>query len=120
MKAYQVNHPLDRLSTHGFFLNSELGYVRETHLPLSSLVIEHDDAWLGDSVIITPNSRRIGLGAFVGTGSIVTEDVADFAVFAGIRMRLINGALIQRCRKLFGIVSGGSFRSVNAHVTSSL
>jgi virginiamycin A acetyltransferase len=89
VKAYQANHPLDRLSTHGFFFNSELGYIPETNVPISSLVIEHD-AWIGDSVIITPNCRRIGLGAVVGAGSIVTKDVPDFAVVAGSPARLIK------------------------------
>jgi virginiamycin A acetyltransferase len=89
VRAYQANHPLDRLSTHGFFFNSELGYVPETNVPISSLVIEHD-AWIGDSVIITPNCRRIGLGAVVGAGSIVTKDVPDFAVVAGSPARLIK------------------------------
>ena len=89
VRAYQANHPLDRLSTHGFFFNSDLGYVSETNVPLSKLVIEHD-AWIGDSVIITPNCRRIGLGAVVGAGSVVTKDVPDFAVVAGNPARLIK------------------------------
>jgi len=89
VKAYQANHPLDRLSTHGFFFNSGLGYVRETNVPLTSLLIE-DDAWIGDSVIITPGCRRIGLGAVVGAGSIVTKDVPDFAVVAGNPARVIK------------------------------
>jgi acetyltransferase-like isoleucine patch superfamily enzyme len=88
-RAYQANHPVDRLSTHGFFFNSELGYVRETNVPFTELIIEHD-AWIGDSVIITPSCRRIGLGAVVGTGSIVTKDVPDFAVVAGNPARLIK------------------------------
>ena len=89
VKAYQANHPLDRLSTHGFFFNSELGYVRETNVPFTSLVIEHD-AWIGDSVIITPNCSRIGLGAVVGAGSIVTKDVPDFAIVAGNPAKVIK------------------------------
>ena len=89
VRAYQANHPLDRLSTHGFFFNSELGYVRETNVPFTSLIIEHD-AWIGDSVIITPNCRRIGLGAVVGAGSIVTKDVPDFAIVAGNPAKVIK------------------------------
>jgi acetyltransferase-like isoleucine patch superfamily enzyme len=89
VKAYQANHPLDRLSTHGFFFNSELGYVRETNVPFTQLTIEHD-AWIGDSVTITPSCRRIGLGAVVGAGSIVTKDVPDFAVVVGNPARLIK------------------------------
>jgi hypothetical protein len=63
--------------------------VRETNVPFTQLIIEHD-AWIGDSVIITPSCRRIGLGAVVGPGSIVTKDVPDFAVMAGNPARLIK------------------------------
>ena len=119
VRAFQASHPIDRLSTHGFFFNSKLEYVRETNVPFTQLIIEHD-AWIGDSVIITPSCRRIGLGAVVGAGSIVTKDVPDFAVVAGNRHVLLSGAFLQKSRRLSDTVSGGSFRSVNAHVTSSL
>jgi virginiamycin A acetyltransferase len=89
VRAHQANHPLDRLSTHAFFFNSDLGYMRETNVPSTLLTIEHD-AWIGESVVITPGCRRIGLGAVVGAGSIVTKDVPDFAVVAGNPARLIK------------------------------
>jgi hypothetical protein len=86
---YRANHPLDRLSTHPFFFNHHLGYVPEMNVPFSRLTIEHD-AWIGDSVIITPGCQRIGLGAIVGAGSVVTKDVPDFAVVGGNPARLIK------------------------------
>lgn len=89
VRAYRANHPLDRLSTHAFFFNSALGFLAESNVPLTSLVIEHD-AWIGQSVIITPRCRRIGLGAVVGAGSIVIKDVPDFAVVAGNPARIIK------------------------------
>jgi Acetyltransferase (isoleucine patch superfamily) len=89
VKSYRANHPTDRLSTHAFFFNNELGYVPETNIPMINLVIEHD-AWIGDSVIITPGCRRIGLGAVLGAGSIVTKDVPDFAVVAGNPAKFIK------------------------------
>ena len=42
-----------------------------------------DDAWLGAGCIILPNIR-IGRGAVVGAGSVVTKDVADLTVVAGV------------------------------------
>jgi acetyltransferase-like isoleucine patch superfamily enzyme len=89
VRAFSANHPIDRLSMHGFFCNSALGYVAETNVPLTLLTIEHD-AWIGDAVIITPRCRRIGLGAVVGAGSVVTKDVPDFAVVAGNPAKLIK------------------------------
>lgn len=74
---------------HGFFFNSALGYIANTNIPMTNLVIEHD-AWIGDGVIITPRCRRIGLGAVIGAGSVVTKDVPDFAVVAGNPARLIR------------------------------
>ena len=29
IRTYSANHPIDRLSMHGFFFNSDLGYVRD-------------------------------------------------------------------------------------------
>jgi acetyltransferase-like isoleucine patch superfamily enzyme len=89
VRAYQANHPLDRLSTHPFFFNSELGYVPATNVPLSLLVVE-DDVWIGESVIMTPRCRRIGLGVVIGAGSIVTKDVPDFAIVAGNPAKVIK------------------------------
>lgn len=48
-----------------------------------------DDAWLGTGCIVLPNIR-IGRGAVVGAGSVVTKNVADFTVVAGVPARLIR------------------------------
>lgn len=41
------------------------------------------DAWIGANVTILPGCRRIGIGAVVGAGSVLTRDVPDFAIVAG-------------------------------------
>lgn len=41
------------------------------------------DVWIGARVIILPGCRRIGHGAIVGAGSVVTKDVPDYAVVGG-------------------------------------
>ena len=48
-----------------------------------------DDAWLGTGSIILPNVR-IGIGAVVGAGSVVTKDVPDFTVVGGVPARVIK------------------------------
>ena len=58
-------------------------------MPIGSLEIGHD-AWLGQGAIITPGCKRIGTGAVVGAGAIVTKDVPDFAVVGGNPARIIR------------------------------
>ncbi len=49
----------------------------------------NDDAWIGAGAIILPNIT-IGRGAIVGAGAVVTKDVPDFTVVAGVPARRIK------------------------------
>jgi maltose O-acetyltransferase len=51
--------------------------------------IIEDWAWIGERAIILPG-RRIGRGAIVGAGSVVTKDVAPFEIVAGNPARRIG------------------------------
>ena len=79
---YRRRRPLNRLSLHPFFLNPALEVVSRNGIATTRLRIEHD-AWLGDRSIILPGCARIGIGAVVGAGAVVTRDVPDFAVVTG-------------------------------------
>lgn len=89
VRALVRNHPLDRISTHPFFFNPALGVADHDDRTNTRLVIEHD-AWIGERAIITPGCGRIGIGAVVGAGAIVTKDVPNFAIVAGNPARLIR------------------------------
>ena len=89
VRVFLRDHPLDHLSTHPFFFNRNLGVVRDGKVEESTLRIEHD-AWIGENTIITAGCNRIGLGAVVGAGSVVTRDVPDFAIVAGAPAKLIR------------------------------
>ena len=82
VRVFLRNHPVERLSLHPFFYNSQLGFVAQDTITSGVLEIGHD-AWIGERVIITPGCSRIGLGAVIGAGAIVTKDVPDFGVVAG-------------------------------------
>jgi maltose O-acetyltransferase len=63
-------------------------YVKE-HLVKTAPVVIEDDVWLGTNAVVLPGVR-VGRGAVVGAGAVVTEDVAPFTVVAGVPARLIR------------------------------
>ena len=57
------------------------------HVP-GEIVIE-EDVWIGANCVITPDVR-IGRGAVVGAGAVVTRNVAPFSIVGGVPARLIG------------------------------
>ena len=51
------------------------------------------DVWIGTRAIILPGCQRIGHGAIIGAGAVVTHDVPDYAIVGG------NPANVIRMRK---------------------
>ena len=41
------------------------------------------DVWIGSRAIVLPGCKRIGHGAVIGAGAVVTKDVPDYAVVGG-------------------------------------
>lgn len=99
VRIFLRNHPVDRLSMHPFFYNSVLGWVGKDTISSGTLEIGHD-AWIGERVIVTQGCRRIGIGAVVGAGAVVTKDVPDFAIVAGNPARLIRYRFPESTRQL--------------------
>jgi len=57
----------------------------EPHRP----IIVEDDVWIGARAIILPG-RRIGRGAIVGAGAVVTKDVPSYAIVGGNPARILK------------------------------
>ena len=95
-----LNKPMDRLAMHPFFYEPQYNGGIESGIEyLVPLVIEHD-AWIGDSALILPGCRRIGLGAVVGGGSVVTRDVPDFAIVGGNPAKILRSRFDEQTREL--------------------
>ena len=59
-------------------------------LPTYELLDGWDLVWIGAGVIILPGCRRIGRGAVVAAGAVVTRDVPDYGICGGNPARLIK------------------------------
>ena len=99
VRVFLRNHPFERLSMHPFFYNHELGHVEKDTITAGTLHIEHD-AWIGERTIITPGCSRIGIGAVVGAGAVVTKDVADFAIVGGNPAKVIRFRFPEETQQL--------------------
>ncbi len=89
------NHPQWRVTQHhstyrrkryGFDEadDSEFFQWRKDH----HCVIGHD-TWLGTRVIVMPGVK-IGIGAVIGAGAVVTKDIGDYEVAVGVPARVIK------------------------------
>ncbi len=63
-------------------------YVRDRLIREEAVAID-DDAWIGAGAILLPGVR-IGLGAIVGAGSVVTRDVPPGTIVAGNPARIVR------------------------------
>ena len=52
-------------------------------------IIIGDDVWIGSHAVIMPGVI-IGKGAVIGAGSVVTKDVEDFTIVAGVPAKFIK------------------------------
>lgn len=100
VRRFGAQHPLSSLSLHPYWYNPKFGIVnQEADVERTQCTIGHD-SWIGANVTILPGCRRIGIGAVIGAGSVVTKDVADFTIVAGNPAKRIGERFPQEVRDL--------------------
>ncbi len=55
----------------------------------SPLIIE-DEVWICNNVVITNSVNKIGKGAIIASGSVLTKDVEDYSIVGGIPAKHIK------------------------------
>ena len=63
--------------------------IRRQPLHTRGGIVIGDDAWLGYGAVVL-DGVRIGAGAVVGAGSVVTRDIPDGAIASGVPARIVN------------------------------
>lgn len=89
VRSAPINHPASAMTTHPALYERRFGVVDEDLHYDDPQVIE-DDVWIGHHALILPGCRRIGRGAIIGAGAVVTRDVPRYAVVAGNPARVLR------------------------------
>jgi len=88
-------HPTDRVTTSPLFYSAahdnQWGVVAEPMPRREELPRTHvgNDVWIGYSAVVLPG-MRVGDGAVVGAGAVVTQDVEPYSIVAGVPARSLR------------------------------
>ncbi|CAI8322777.1 MAG: Virginiamycin A acetyltransferase [Polaribacter sejongensis] len=89
IKVFNGNHGVEWATTHPFLYNVALKMVKKETIIRHQLKVGHD-VWIGSQAIILPSVKKIGNGAVIGAGSVVTKEVAPYSIVAGNPAKLIR------------------------------
>ena len=84
-----ASHPIDRITTNAFTYSTVFGFVDKTEPfePIKTII--GNDVWLGCKTSIL-SGVKVGHGAIVGAGAVVTKDVPPYAIVAGVPAKVLR------------------------------
>ena len=84
-----ATHDYESISTSPFHQLKQFGFVDENESVPHKRVIIGNDVWIGMNTCIL-SGVRVGNGVVIGSGSVVTKDVPDYAIVAGNPARVLK------------------------------
>jgi acetyltransferase-like isoleucine patch superfamily enzyme len=84
-----VSHPYDHVTISAFPYTPRMGHFVPKSKHEHRIVTIKNDVWIGANCVIMPGVT-IGNGAIVGSGAVVTKDVPDYAIVAGVPAKIIK------------------------------
>lgn len=89
VRVLNHNHPVGFKSTSPFFFNEHFGLCDHSLVEFNPLEIGND-VWIGANAVVLPEVDRIGDGAIIGAGAVVSRDVPPYAVVLGNPGRVVK------------------------------
>jgi len=84
-----ISHPYNHLTVSAFPYVPYVGnFVKERNQSYQKVIIKND-VWIGANSVIMPGVT-IGNGAIIGAGAVVTKNVPDYAIVAGVPAKIIK------------------------------
>lgn len=87
--SFDTDHPVGAAILHPVAYHPGFGAVDDWEITPAPLTVE-DDVWLGHNVTVLAGTGRIGRGAVVAAGAVVTAPVEPYMIVAGIPARPIR------------------------------
>lgn len=103
-----TNHPMWRATLHHFTYRAISHFMDDhdddgnevSNWRKQSRVIIGPDVWIGHAAILMPGVS-VGTGAIIGSGSVVTKDVPDYAVVVGNPGKVIRRRVSEEAEAAF-------------------
>ena len=80
--------PFLKIWTQSSEVDSDFNFKDQRKPRIGSIIIK-DAVWIGANVLISPGIT-IGSNAIIGTNSVVTKDVPDYAIVGGVPAKIIR------------------------------